>query len=49
VKENNHVNGGSDKFEFKNEHIINSNHWGINRIKFICGQKEQTIELLQRK
>jgi hypothetical protein len=43
------VNGGTEKFEFKNEHLINSNHWGINRIKFICGQKEQTIELHQVK
>jgi len=49
VKENNKVNGGTDKFAFKNEHIIISNHWGINRIKFICGQKEKTIELHQVK
>ncbi|MBK7030028.1 MAG: hypothetical protein IPH45_12810 [Bacteroidales bacterium] len=43
------VNNETNKFEFKNEHIINSNHWGINRIKFICGLKEQTIELHQIK
>ncbi len=43
------ANGGIDRFEFKNEHTIVSNHWGINRIKFICGQKEQTIELRQSK
>ena len=48
-EENITTNGGTDKFEFKNEHIINSNHWGINRIKFICGQKEQIIELQQVK
>jgi len=48
-KENKKVNGGSDKFEFKNEHIITSNHWGINRIKFICGLKEKTIKLQQVK
>jgi hypothetical protein len=48
-KENKNSNGGSDKFEFKNEHKITSNHWGINRIKFICGQKEQIIELQQSK
>jgi len=48
-KENKKVNGGRDKFEFKNEHLITSNHWGINRIKFICGQKEQIIELQQYK
>ena len=48
-KSNDNVNGGTDKFEFKNEHIITSNHWGINRIKFICGLKQQTIELRQVK
>ena len=48
-KENKNINGGSDKFEFRNEHTITSNHWGINVIKFICGQKEQTIELRQTK
>lgn len=48
-KENKNANGGSDKFEFKNEHTITSNRWGINRIKFICGKKEQTIELRQIK
>lgn len=48
-KENKNTNGGSDKFEFKNEHTITSSHWGINRIKIICGQKEQTIELRQSK
>ena len=48
-KENKKRNGGSDKFEFKNEHTITSNHWGINRIKFVCGQNEQIIELQQRK
>ena len=49
VSENNKVNGGIDKFEFKNEHIITSNHYGINRIKFICGQQEKIIELKQVK
>jgi hypothetical protein len=39
----------SEKFEFKNEHTITSNRWGINRIKIICGDKEQTIELHQYK
>lgn len=47
--ENNKTNGGTDRFEFINEHTIVSNHWGINRIKFICGQKEQIIELRQSK
>ena len=48
-KSNDNVNGGTDKFEFKNEHTITSNHWGINSIMFICGQKQQTIELRQAK
>jgi hypothetical protein len=48
-KENKNVNGETANFEFKNEHIITSNQWGINRIKFICGQKYQTIELQQSK
>lgn len=37
------------RFNFKNEHIINSNAWGLNRVKFVCGTKEQIIELYQRK
>ena len=48
-KSNDDVNGGSDKFEFKNEHTITSSHWGINRIKFICGLKQQTTDLRQSK
>jgi len=48
-KINDNINGGSDKFEFKNEHTITSNHWGVNRIKFICGLKQQTVELRQVK
>ncbi len=43
------ANGETTKFEFKNEHTITSNKWGINKIKFICGQKEQIIELHQSK
>jgi hypothetical protein len=48
-KKNTNSNGGTDKFEFKNEHTITSNNWGINRVKFICRQKEQLIELRQSK
>ncbi|MDP4201481.1 MAG: hypothetical protein Q8861_02210 [Bacteroidota bacterium] len=43
------ANQGSYPFEFRNEHTITSNHWGINHIRFICGQKKQTIELQQFK
>ena len=47
--ENRKRKGGENKFSFENEHTIISNHWGINKIKFVCGKKEQTIELKQRK
>ena len=40
---------GRTTFKFKNEHIINSNQWGMNKIKFICGTKEQVLELQQVK
>ena len=49
VEENRKTKGGKNKFSFENEHIIVSNGWGINRIKFVCGKKEQIIELHQRK
>jgi len=40
---------GEKPFSFKNEYIITSTHRGVNRIKFICGPYQQTIELFQRK
>jgi hypothetical protein len=49
AKENKKKDSGINKFKFKNEHTIISNHWGANRIKFICGGKEEIIELYQRK
>ncbi|MDR0830479.1 MAG: hypothetical protein LBN95_10285 [Prevotellaceae bacterium] len=50
VKENKKlINNGTQHFSFLNEHTITSNHWGNNRIKFVCGNKEQIIELMQRK
>jgi hypothetical protein len=49
VKENKKVKNGVENFSFTNECIIHSNHWGRNRIKFICGQREQIIDLQQRK
>lgn len=42
-KENKDLYGGIDKFEFKNEHTITSNHWGINRVKFVCGQRSSPL------
>jgi hypothetical protein len=49
VTENKKATSGYESFSFTNECIIHSNHWGVNRVKFICGQKEQIIELQQRK
>jgi len=49
VEENKFKNGGTEYFEFKNEHTITSGNWGWNRIKFICRNKEQIIELRQTK
>lgn len=49
TKRNDKVHGGSEKFEFTNKHTIISGHWGKNRIKFVCGQHEQIIELIQKK
>lgn len=36
-------------FSFTNEYIINSLHWGENKIKLVCGEKEQMLALWQRK
>lgn len=49
TKQNKSVDGGSDPFTFRNEHIITSNNWGPNRILFVCGEYKQTIELHQSK
>jgi hypothetical protein len=48
TKKGNEKNGVK-KFKFTNEHTIKSNDWGNNTIKFICGNKEQIINLQQRK
>lgn len=49
VEEDNKVNSGVEKFEFKNEQTIASNGWELNLIKFVCGKKEQIIQLRQKK
>ncbi|WP_028978204.1 hypothetical protein [Sporocytophaga myxococcoides] len=49
AKKNENTTDSTYPFEFKNEHIVFSSQWGVNRIKFICGSKEQVIELKQRK
>ncbi len=46
---NENVNGGVIKFHFTNELTIKSIHWGENVMKFSCFDKEQIIELFQRK
>ena len=49
VENDESTSGGIEEFEFKNEHIITSGKWGLNRIKLICGDNEVVIELQQRK
>ena len=49
VVENEKKKEGVEKFNFKNEHTITSNSWGENKIRFICGNKEQIIKLNQYK
>lgn len=49
VTEKDNSKKGVKKFKFTNQHTIISNGWGNNTIKFICGNKEQRIELIQRK
>ncbi len=49
VTEKDNQKSGIRKFKFKNEHTIISNGWGSNKIKFICGDKEQSIKLKQNK
>jgi hypothetical protein len=49
VENDESTNGGIEEFEFKNEHMITSGNWGLNKIKLICGNKEAIIELQQRK
>ncbi len=49
VSETDNQKSGIRKFKFKNEHTIISNGWGNNKIKFICGNKEQSIKLQQSK
>lgn len=48
-KEDKTVQAGVTSFAFKNEHQITSMHWGINRIKLVCGTMEQIVELNQKK
>ncbi len=48
-KEHEKLKVNAERFKFRNEHTIVSSHWGVNRIKFICGKKEQIIELKQHK
>jgi hypothetical protein len=36
-------------FDITNEHVIKSNHWGNNKIKFICGKHESIVSFHQKK
>ena len=49
IKDDEKTNGKNANFEFTNELIITSANMGVNRIKFICADKEQIIELVQTK
>ena len=49
VSEKDNQKGGVKNFNFKNEQTIISSGWGNNRIKFICGNKIQSITLHQIK
>lgn len=49
ISSNETLREGVKPFSLRNEYIINSDRWGPNRIKIICGDKEQIIELWQYK
>ena len=41
--------GVLDDFMFTNEILINSAHSGVNRIMFVCGERQRIVELTQDK
>jgi hypothetical protein len=41
--------GGIEYFNFTNQHLVHSFHWGENKVKFVCGKFERSIELFQKK
>jgi hypothetical protein len=49
VKENDQYNGEQIKFKTTNELLIESFHWGNNKLILKCGQIQKEIELKQRK
>ena len=49
VINNKNTDPGQRSFSIKNEYIIESNKWGSNKIKIICLDKEQIIDLIQIK
>lgn len=49
AKENEEYVGQWQPFRFKNEHLITSADWGVNKIKFVCGGHIQSVELRQDK
>jgi hypothetical protein len=48
-KEDKSGQGGIENFAFTNEHILNSIHWGANKVNFRCGRFNQSIILNQAK
>lgn len=49
VKQDKSSEGGIVPFNFTNEHVVSSLHWGVNKIRFSCGHYERIIELVQGK
>ena len=49
VKEKDDYNGGQIEFKTTNELIIESFHWGNNKLLFKCGNSQKELELKQRK
>jgi hypothetical protein len=49
TKEDNSVNGGVETFDFTNEYVVSTFHWGDNKIRFRCMNHETVLELHQKK
>ena len=50
IQYNGKVNeSGIKHFEFTNEYIVTSGHWGVNNIKIICGNNKKDIKFRQKK
>lgn len=49
MRENKSAKEGVVNFEFTNQVVVKSLHWGKNRILFMCGKFQEIIEVHQRK